>query len=267
MGYLNTKLKYFNVKNRFINIRALFFSFIRVQELGCALFYGVGNMVKLKCVECEKILIGKQRRYCSKKCNKKGYYHNNQDKHIESSRKYYDENKEKVSQYHKDYNKRNSDKNIKYQKEYRKKKGDILLEQKKEYYKKNKAQILNQKKIYKRKRRKQDPVFRMNCNFSRNIHHSLKIRDIDKNRRRWEKIVSYTVQDLKQHLESLFATGMSWSNYGKNGWEIDHILPVSFFEYKNTDDVEFKMCWRLENLQPLWTRDNVIKSNKVKMKG
>jgi len=168
-----------------------------------------------------------------------------------------------MNAYRRRYRIDNGEKNIKYQKAYRKKKGNILLEQKKEYYKKNKAQILNQKKIYKRKRRKEDPVFRMNCNFSRNIHHSLSMRDISKNRRRWERIVGYTVQDLKQHLESLFVTGMSWSNYGKNGWEIDHLLPVSFFEYKNTDDVEFKMCWRLENLQPLWAKENVRKSNKI----
>lgn len=231
-------------------------------------FYGANNMVNLSCVECGKILTGKQRRYCSKKCNKKGYYHNNQDKCIKSSKKYYDENKEKVSKYHKEYDKENSEKNIKYQKEYRKKKGNILLEQKKEYYKENKQMILNQKKIYKRERRKEDPVYRMNCNFSRNIHHSLTIRGISKNRRRWEKIVGYTVRELKEHLEKLFTAGMSWNSYGKRGWEIDHILPVSFFEYKTTDDVEFKMCWRLKNLQPLWAKDNVRKSNKIlKMKG
>ena len=39
----------------------------------------------------------------------------------------------------------------------------------------------------------------------------------------------------------------------------NHIIPQSFFEFQSTDDVEFRMCWRLENLQPLWAFDNLSK--------
>lgn len=51
----------------------------------------------------------------------------------------------------------------------------------------------------------------------------------NKNGRHWEDLVGYTRQELKQHLETLFTEGMSWDNYGKFGWHIDHILPLSFF--------------------------------------
>lgn len=79
--------------------------------------------------------------------------------------------------------------------------------------------------------------------------------------RKWESIVGYTVNELKRHLESLFTQGMTWSNYGE--WHIDHIIPQSFFKFESDEDVEFKMCWRLENLQPLWARENIQKGNKI----
>ena len=55
---------------------------------------------------------------------------------------------------------------------------------------------------------------------------------------------------------------MSWSNYGKNGWEIDHIIPCSLFNL--TNDLEQKECFNYLNLQPLWMLDNILKSNKTK---
>lgn len=87
-----------------------------------------------------------------------------------------------------------------------------------------------------------------------------KIRGI-KLRKHWENVVGYSYSELKRHLENLFLEGMSWDNYGK--WHIDHIIPISFFRYESFEDVEFKMCWRLENLQPLWARENIQKRNKI----
>ena len=77
----------------------------------------------------------------------------------------------------------------------------------------------------------------------------------------WEDFVDYTISELKQHLESLFKPGMSWDNYGD--WEIDHVIPVSAFQYNSPDDPTFKQCWSLTNLQPLWRHDNRTKSDRI----
>ena len=53
---------------------------------------------------------------------------------------------------------------------------------------------------------------------------------------------------------------MKISNHGQ--WHIDHIKPVHLFNYKSTDDEEFKECWSLNNLQPLWAKDNFKKGAK-----
>jgi hypothetical protein len=81
-----------------------------------------------------------------------------------------------------------------------------------------------------------------------------------KSRCSWQKIVGYTVQDLMRHLERQFLKGMSWDNYGD--WHIDHILPVTSFSFTSLDDAEFRACWALPNLRPLWAPENLSKNNK-----
>lgn len=79
--------------------------------------------------------------------------------------------------------------------------------------------------------------------------------------RKWESLVGYTVDELKVHLESLFQPGMTWGNIGE--WEIDHIRPVKYFNFSKPEHIDFKRCWALDNLQPLWKHDNRTKSAKL----
>jgi len=65
----------------------------------------------------------------------------------------------------------------------------------------------------------------------------------------------------KNHLEKQFKDGMTWDNYGD--WHIDHIRPISSFNFKSYEDKEFKECWDLNNLQPLWAEENIRKHNRI----
>jgi hypothetical protein len=58
---------------------------------------------------------------------------------------------------------------------------------------------------------------------------------------------------------------MSWENYGK--WHVDHIRPKASFHYTNPDDEEFKQCWALRNLRPLWGKENSAKKDKRSPEG
>jgi hypothetical protein len=71
-------------------------------------------------------------------------------------------------------------------------------------------------------------------------------------------ILPYTFDVLHQHLESLFTDGMTWENYGRGGWHIDHKKPISSFSFTSETDPEFLQCWSLSNLQPLWETTRVI---------
>lgn len=73
--------------------------------------------------------------------------------------------------------------------------------------------------------------------------------------------LGYTVEELKEYLESQFQDGMTWENYGQ--WHIDHIIPQSKLKYTSVEDENFKKCWALTNLQPLWAIDNCKKGNRL----
>lgn len=68
-----------------------------------------------------------------------------------------------------------------------------------------------------------------------------------------------SIDDFKKYLESKFMDGMTWENYGRYGWHIDHIIPLSKFDL--TDREQVKVACHYSNLQPMWWDDNLRKSN------
>jgi hypothetical protein len=102
------------------------------------------------------------------------------------------------------------------------------------------------------------PQGKLNHRISSAINQALKG---NKNGWHWETLTGYTLDQLKQHLEKQFLSGMSWENMGK--WHIHHETPKSVFNYQTQDDLDFKRCWALSNLRPLWSFDNKSKHNKL----
>jgi len=72
-------------------------------------------------------------------------------------------------------------------------------------------------------------------------------------------IIGLSPLETKKYIENKFTDGMKWSNMGKDGWEIDHIIPLSSAK---TKEEMIKLC-RYTNLQPLWWQDNNKKGNKI----
>jgi hypothetical protein len=104
---------------------------------------------------------------------------------------------------------------------------------------------------------------RLRCAMKANLSARLKQRIINKNRKSTFDVLGYTIDEFVAHIESLFHSGMTWNNYGFNGWEIDHITPDSLFKYNSFNDQGFKDSWALSNLQPMWATDNRSKGNRV----
>ena len=75
--------------------------------------------------------------------------------------------------------------------------------------------------------------------------------------RRWELLVGYTAKELVKHIEKQFADGMSWDN--RNKWHIDHIIPIAAFNFTKPEHEDFRRCWALSNLQPMWAKENLRK--------
>ena len=107
---------------------------------------------------------------------------------------------------------------------------------------------------------------KLNCNMGTYMGMSLRGK---KNGRHWEDLVDYTLKDLKSHLELLFRRGMNWNNYGGKGkglsrhWVVDHVIPLKMFNITSYDCDDFARAWSLNNLQPLWAKDNCSKGDKI----
>lgn len=75
--------------------------------------------------------------------------------------------------------------------------------------------------------------------------------------------MGYTLDDLKKHLEKQFTDGMSWDAFLRGEIHIDHKTPKSAFNFKTTADIDFRLCWKLSNLQPMFAKENMSKGAKI----
>jgi len=130
--------------------------------------------------------------------------------------------------------------------------------------KQKKIKDKNHKPAYKLKRKEKERLqrqtdlnFRMLGNLRTRIYHAMKK---DTKGKKTKELLGCSIQELKIYLESKFREGMSWDNYGKYGWHIDHIIPCSMFDLTNLE--QQKKCFHYSNLQPLWAVDNLKKYNK-----
>jgi len=130
----------------------------------------------------------------------------------------------------------------------------------KEYREKNISNIRKTKRDYERNRKARDPLYKLISNFRTAIYQVLKENNIKKNGHYFE-ILKYTPEQLINHLEKQFSDEMTWDNYGD--WHVDHKHPISLYNIKEIGDNEFMKCWSLDNLQPMWSVDNIKKSNKL----
>jgi hypothetical protein len=134
------------------------------------------------------------------------------------------------------------------------------------YRETNKELIKQRRTIRARELRKTDELFKLNANVSRMVRHMFQHIGASKNGR-WNKLLSYSVDELKQHLETQFDSWMNWNNYGKYEkktwidtdpstwvWQIDHLSPRSLCKTAE----EIIMCWRLSNLRPYSAKQNMI---------
>lgn len=163
--------------------------------------------------------------------------------------------KECKKEHSKEYNQRPEVKKrqSEYNKEYRE---QLEIKERDEEYRKEYNQRPEVKERFKQ-RRATDPTYRLNHSISGGIWKSLKG---NKKGRHWETLVGFTIAELKEYLEKQFIDGMTFDNYGD--WHIDHIRPISSFNFDKPEDKEFKQCWSLDNLQPIWAEDNFSKHAK-----
>lgn len=191
-----------------------------------------------------------------KECTKeraRNWTKENKERKKASDAEYAKKNADSVREYQQKYRERNKEKNREYSIKYRLENSEKLRKQAKEY---NADPLVKARRNQlNTNRRKHDIKYRLTSNVRSAISEALK------GRRGALRHVSWSISDLRKHLERQFTENMNWANYGK--WHVDHIMPASSFKYESQNDVEFKRCWCLSNLRPLWAEDNCSKQAKI----
>jgi hypothetical protein len=158
-----------------------------------------------------------------------------------ADKRYHQKNKETIKQYYKEWAKNNREHLRNYHSEWREE---------------NRIQVNENTRLWYLNKRRTDASFRLKSNTRTAVYTCLKEKNVAKYRSTFE-ILGYTLEELMAHLEKQFTEGMSWENYGE--WHVDHKIPMARFNFTSVEDPEFKLCWCLENLQPLWGPDNLSK--------
>ena len=148
---------------------------------------------------------------------------------------------------------------------------DTILEQRKKKYISNAEEIKSKVKeyrkteqhkvcrrkyesLYQKTRMLEDPQYRMRTILRGRVG---KFLTGEYKRGKAVEEVGCSIAEFKKHLEAKFKDGMTWDNYGKNGWELDHIIPLIDFDL--TDEVQYKKAAHYSNIQPLWNKENLAK--------
>lgn len=131
-----------------------------------------------------------------------------------------------------------------------------IINQQLSRYTKNKPTILLRQKKYAKNRRSMDIAYKLSHSLRNRMNSAIK-----NNQKSGSAVkdLGCSILELGSHLEKQFKPGMSWSNWGKCGWHIDHIIPLSKFNLRNKE--EFLKACHYTNLQPLWAKENLRKSD------
>ncbi|MBA7551803.1 hypothetical protein ES705_44352 [subsurface metagenome] len=57
--------------------------------------------------------------------------------------------------------------------------------------------------------------------------------------------------------------GYTWQDFLSGELHIDHIIPISAFNFTKPEHTDFKRAWALENLRLLPAKENMIKHDRL----
>jgi len=189
---------------------------------------------------------------------------NNLEKYKEKDARYYLHHKYEINLRSKKYRESHRKERIEYDKDYYQENREKRISQVQIYYHLNKTHLLANHQEYFQLHREQvylkrrEWIVRIGINYQRavmlhrRIVNALKRYIVLKRRKSFklDRILGYSIEDLKIHIQHQFSVQMNWKNWGIH-WEIDHRIPIIWFVDENNKSFDFKKCFALENLRPL----------------
>ena len=174
---------------------------------------------------------------------KKRWWVANREVQILRLKTHYEDNKEAINERAKQYREANKER---------------LLEKAKQYRNTNRNKVTATKRRWKQTKRVEDFVFKFKEVVRSAVYGGITRSGYTKSSKTFA-ILGGSFEVVRSHLEAQFTEGMDWDTQGKDGWHIDHFIPVSYA--KNEEEVLILNHYR--NLQPLWATQNLTKSDSL----
>lgn len=203
----------------------------------------------------------------------KKYREQNRERMRSASREWNRKNRERVKATTKAWAESNKDRVSELNRNFHQQNKNAIRERKRLWRKENASKVRKQKRLWVEanrehvrktsnrrcsERRIADPVFDLVCRVRGRICEVIR-KSLARKQSRTIALLGCTGDELKSWIESKFTAGMSWGN--RQEWHVDHIIPLAKFDLSDPD--QQASAFHYTNLQPLWAKDNLRKSDKV----
>lgn len=113
-----------------------------------------------------------------------------------------------------------------------------------------------------KKRYKEDPKFALDMRVRAAVHKHLRSSGAKKSNR-MRDLLGYTWSELERRLNKTMPVGYAWADFLAGRLHVDHIVPLSAFNFSALTDLDFRRAWALSNLQLLPSLENIKKSDSL----
>ena len=195
-----------------------------------------------------------------KKERNKQWRKDNPDRMKELIRIWHRNHPEKYNEYTKQWRKNHPEKRKEIDRQWAANNPEKVKAKNKKYHENNPEKIRKTRRNWERNTRRTNLKDNLSCRIKTMMSRCLKK---NKNNRSWKNFVNYSLSDLIKHLKKTMPKGYSWNDYLNGRLHIDHIIPISAFNFTKPEHVDFKRCWTLKNLRLLPAEENIIKNDKL----
>ena len=132
------------------------------------------------------------------------------------------------------------------------------------YTRKSRAKHKDKHNAKARERMKTDPKYRIDRLMKGGISQDLKRRGLKKSGRKWLTMIPYNKEELLNHLFFAIKPDMRQEDFFNGKLHVGHFpWPRELFRYSSADDIEFQICWGLDNLKLQWGGENMSLMDKL----
>jgi hypothetical protein len=119
-----------------------------------------------------------------------------------------------------------------------------------------KKSVVRYQTEYNRKRAERDPAFKMMNAVRVRLNQAIRRRGVSRPKSRTEQFLGCSWAEFLKHIERQMEPGMTWNNWGRDSWHIDHVVPLAAFDL--SIEAECVVACNFRNHRPMRASHNLL---------